>query len=84
MDGFGLKINNKSIKYGIWDNGQKKKWFEKDKEMKSYLKYNVNKKYINFFLSSELIIYNCLEKCINNDKDILPFNNNLFNETNNK
>ena len=84
MDGFGLKINNKIIKYGIWDNGQKKKWFEKDKEMKSYLKNNVNKKYINFFLSSELIIYNCLEKCINNDKDMLPFNNNLFNKTNNK
>ena len=63
---------------------KKKKWFENDKEIKSYLKYNFNKNYINFLLSSELIIYNCLERCINNDKDILPFNNNLFKKKNNK
>ena len=77
MDGFGIKINSKNIKFGIWDNGQKKKWFENEKAIKCYLEYNVPKQFFNFFLSSELIIYNFLEKCIYNDKDIVPFNNQL-------
>lgn len=77
MDGFGIKINSKHLKCGVWDNGQKKKWLENEKAIKHYLEYNVPNQYFNFFLSSELIIYKFLEKCIYNDKDIVPFNNQL-------
>ena len=77
MDGFGIKINSKNIKFGIWENGQKKKWFDNEENVKSYLNYYVPKNYINLFLGSELIIYNFLEKCMYNDKDTFPFNNQL-------
>ena len=29
MDGFGIKVNGQEIKYGIWENGNKKKIFRK-------------------------------------------------------
>jgi len=72
MDGFGMKINSKEIKYGIWENGIKKKWFENRNGVKQYFKYN-GKNYKKFFLGSENKIFNFLDLCINIDKDIFPY-----------
>ena len=72
MEGFGMKINAKEIKYGIWEKGHKKKWFENINGVKNLLKYN-GQKYKKLFLSSEIIILNFLEFCINIDKDISPY-----------
>ena len=73
MDGLGMKISTKEIKYGIWEKGHKKKWFENINGVKNLLKYN-GQKYKKLFLSSEIIIFNFLEFCINIDKDISPYN----------
>lgn len=72
MDGFGMKINSKEIKYGIWENGIKKKWFENKNGVKQYFKYN-GKNYKKFFLGLENKIFNFLDLCINIDKDIFPY-----------
>ncbi len=72
MDGLGMKINTKEIKYGIWENGIKRKWFENIIGVKKFLKYN-GKNYKKIFLSSENNIFNFLDLCINIDRDIFPY-----------
>ena len=72
MDGFGMKINTKDIKYGIWENGVKKKWFENINGVKKFFEYS-GQKYKKLFLSSENFIFNFLDFCINIDKDIFPY-----------
>jgi hypothetical protein len=73
MDGFGIKINCKDIKFGIWRNGKKEKWFKNDLEVKNYFQYNKYKNTHNLFLSQKSNIYSYLEKCMDIDKDLFPF-----------
>ena len=72
MHGFGIKISKKEIKYGIWEKGVKKKWFENALGVKNYLSFG-DKRYNKLYLSSISTIINFLEECINIDKDILPY-----------
>ena len=72
MDGFGIKINNKQIKYGIWENGIKKTWFENINSAKKFLDFN-GIEYRKIFLGSENIIFTFLDFCINIDQDISPY-----------
>ena len=73
MDGFGIKINCKDIKFGIWKNGKKEKWFKNDLEVKNYFLYNKYKNTNNLFLGQKSNIYSYLEKCMDIDRDIFPF-----------
>ena len=44
MDGFGMKIYKNDIKYGIWENGFRKKYIESNLALKTYGKI-IDKKY---------------------------------------
>ena len=73
MDGFGMKINNLEIKYGLWENGMKRKYLESSFALKTYIKW-IDKKYNKLFLGQQTDIINFMEKCLNIDKDIYPAN----------
>ena len=77
MDGLGIKINCKDIKFGIWKDGKKEKWLKNESEIKDYFTSNNCKKYNNFFLSQKSKIYGYLEKCMDIDEDIFPFDETI-------
>ena len=57
MDGFGMKVNKMELKYGIWENGMKKKILDSTFALKTYVKW-MNKSYSNLFLSQQNDIIN--------------------------
>ena len=59
MDGFGMVIQNKQIKYGIWESGFKKKSLEDNTSLISYAKW-MNKKYNRLFIEKEQNIFDFL------------------------
>ena len=71
MDGFGMKVNCLEIKFGLWENGNKRRYLETDFALKTYIKW-IDKKYTKFFLGQQSTILNFLEKCLNIDNDIYP------------
>ena len=73
MDGFGMKVNCLEIKYGLWDNGIKRRYLETNFALKTYIKW-IDKKYTKLFLGHQSEILSFLEKCLNIDSDIYPFN----------
>ena len=52
MDGFGMKIHNNEIKYGIWENGFRKKYIESNLALKTYGKL-IDKKYNKIFFETK-------------------------------
>ena len=48
MDGLGMKLINSDIKYGIWENGFKKKYIDTNLAMKTYVKW-IDKRYKKLF-----------------------------------
>ena len=72
MDGFGMKVNNIEIKYGLWENGSKKKIIERT-FLKTYLRW-IDKKYYKLILGNRLDILKYIEKCVNIDDEINPIN----------
>ena len=73
MDGFGMKVNSTEIKYGLWENGIKRKYLEINFALKTYLKW-IDKKYYKFFLGNQLEIQKYLYKFIFIDNEINPVN----------
>ena len=73
MDGFGMKVNCLEIKYGLWENGIKKRYLETNFALNTYIKW-IDKKYTKLFLGHQSEILSFLEKCLNIDNDIYPFN----------
>ena len=71
MDGFGMKVSKTEVKYGIWENGIKKKNLDSAFAFKTYIKW-MNQSYINLFLSQHNELITFLEKCLMIDKDINP------------
>lgn len=71
MDGFGMKVNCLEIKYGLWENGNKRRYLETDFALKTYIKW-IDKKYAKLFLAQQSEILNFLEKCINIENNIYP------------
>ena len=67
MDGFGMMVYNNEIKYGIWENGIKKKSLENNNSLFSYAKW-MNKRYNKLFLERP--------------KNIFDFLNNIYNINN--
>ena len=60
MDGLGIKVFNSDIKYGIWENGFKKKYIENSLALKTYTKW-IDKKYKKIFMESKQNIIDFLE-----------------------
>jgi len=59
MDGFGMVVHDKTIKYGIWDNGFKRKSLENNTNILSYAKW-MNKRYNRLFIEKEQNIFEFL------------------------
>ena len=71
MDGFGMMVHNNEIKYGIWENGFKKKSLENNNSLYSYAKW-MNKRYNKLFLEKPKGIFDFLDNIctINNEFEI--------------
>ena len=75
MDGFGMKIYNNDIKYGIWENGFRKKYIESNLAIKTYGKL-IDKKYNNIFFETKHNIIDFLDDIFN-----FNINNNNYKES---
>ena len=71
MDGFGMMVYNSEIKYGIWENGFKKKSLENNLSLQSYAKW-MNKNFNRLFWDNKINVLEFL-------KDICDINNELEN-----
>ena len=79
MDGFGMKVNCLEIKYGLWENGNKRRYLETNFALKTYIKW-IDKKYAKLFLGHQSEILSFLEKCLNIDSDIYPVKQEFLTE----
>lgn len=62
IDGVGLKITNKKMQFGFWNNGKKLMRFEKKELIKKYIKKN-QIKYMKILLGKKEDIFNLLKSC---------------------
>ena len=78
MDGFGMTVYNSEIKYGIWENGFKKKCLENNGSLKSYAKW-MNKNFNRLFLENKSNVLEFLEIIcnINNEFENSESGNNV-------
>ena len=60
MDGFGMKIYKNDIKYGIWENGFRKKYIESNLALKTYGKI-IDKKYNKLFFETKYKLIDFLD-----------------------
>ena len=74
MDGFGMRIFNSEIKYGIWENGFKKKYLENNLALKTYAKW-MDKKFNKLFLEKPHRINEFIDNIFNINGE-LDTNNN--------
>ena len=71
MEGFGMKVTDEEIKYGLWENGMNRKYLETNFALKTYFKW-IDKKYKIFFEKhNEILLF--LEQCLYIEKEINPF-----------
>ena len=70
-DGFGITVSMIEIKYGLWENGVKRKYLDNNFALKTYIKW-IDKQYHKLFLSKHIDLVNLLEQCISIDKKINP------------
>ena len=77
MDGFGMTVYNAEIKYGIWENGFKKKSLDNIGSLKFYAKW-MNKNFNKIFLEKKSNVLEFLEIIcnINNELDTSEHENN--------
>ena len=68
LDGLGMKINEREVKYGVWENGSKKKWLEDTFSVKIYLK-NMSKAYMKLFSRTKNKLLKLVNMCIDNKED---------------
>ena len=64
MDGLGMRIINSEIKYGIWENGFRKKYIENNLAQKTYAKY-IDVRYNKLFFSEKPKINDFLKYIFN-------------------
>ena len=76
MDGFGMKVNNYEVKYGLWENGSKRKYLESNFALKTYIKW-IEKRYNKLFERSHVDILKFLEICSYIDNEINPINQKI-------
>ena len=66
FDGFGMKINNHEIKYGLWENGIKRQYLD---NIQIYIKC-IDKEYIKLFLATHSEIIHFIENCLKVNPEI--------------
>ena len=66
MNGFGLRISDGIIKYGLWKNGKKMMWIDNVEHAKNYFKNN-QKKYLKIMLENKKDLLNLLIKSYKNE-----------------
>ena len=71
MDGFGMKVDTTEIKYGLWESGEKRKYFDNNFALKTYIKW-IDKQYHKLFLAKHIEVVNLLEHWLVIDKKINP------------
>ena len=71
-DGFGMTANFNEIKFGLWENGVKRRYLDNNFALKTYIKW-IDKQYHKLFLSKYIEIENLLDQCIMINKQISPF-----------
>jgi len=70
-DGFGMTVNVTEIKYGLWENGVKRRYLDNNFALKTYIKW-IDKQYHKLFLLKHIEVINLLEQCIMINKEINP------------
>ena len=70
-EGFGMTANFNEIKFGLWENGVKRRYLDNNFALKTYIKW-IDKQYHKLFLSKHIEVVNLLEQCIMIDKKINP------------
>ena len=71
-DGFGMTANFNEIKFGLWENGVKRRYLDNNFALKTYIKW-IDKQYHKLFLSKYIEIEILLDQCIMINKQISPF-----------
>ena len=61
QNGFAKYINEDKIKYGLYKNGKREKWYENDNEfVNDFVKFDINNKYKGFFDMDKDVVHNYL------------------------
>ena len=68
LEGLGIKVTERELKYGVWENGNKRKWLEDTLSVKIYLK-NMSKKCMNLFLGTKDDAWSLVNKCIDKKEE---------------
>ena len=76
MDGIGMKINNKDVKFGIWKNGCKKEWIEDQINIKNYFRVD-QRKYMKLFMSPKGFITQLVGDCFSYGRMSIDVENDL-------
>ena len=67
MNGIGMKINNKEVKFGLWKNGAKEEWLEEPVSIKNYFRAE-QRKYMKLFMSPKGLITQLVGDCISHGR----------------
>ena len=76
MDGIGMKINNKDVKFGVWKNGNKKEWIEDQVNIKNYFRVD-QRKYMKLFMSPKGFITQLVGDCFSYGRMSIDVENDL-------
>ena len=68
MNGIGLKISDGIIKYGVWKNGVKMEWIDREIHIKKHIQNN-QKKYLKILLGKKENILKLLSICAIQDNE---------------
>ena len=68
MNGIGLKISDGIIKYGVWKNGVKMEWIDREIHIKKHIQNN-QKKYLKILLGKKEHILKLLSICAIQDNE---------------
>ena len=61
QNGFAKYINEEKIKYGLYNNGKREKWYENENEfINDFVKFDINNKYKSFFDMDKNVVQNYL------------------------
>ena len=78
MNGLGMKINCREIKYGLWKKGVKEKWIEDSTHIKYYLNNN-QKKYLKILNGAKQKIIDLIYCCLTREHQTIDLGSD-FNE----
>ena len=75
MNGIGMKINSREIKYGLWKKGVKEKWIEDSNRIRYYVNAN-QKKYLRILSGTRQQVINLIHSCFARERQEIDLENN--------